>query len=206
MPVTPPADSGFDLVDAVWGCRWRRPPMPCRRRTTIIATTRDRESEGAIMKPLIAIVAGPTWASPCCLINWWASRYAHRGGYPASPATGCTPRRMETGSSTWWTPAASSPPADSQILALMRQQAAIAIQHATVESSLSATSRPASPPPTKRSPASMLRSQKPVVLAVNKMDQVGITNPDIISSITCDWGSHPCPPSAMAPGICWMPV
>ena len=33
--------------------------MPCRRRTTIIATTRDRESEGAIMKPLIAIVGRP---------------------------------------------------------------------------------------------------------------------------------------------------
>ena len=33
--------------------------MPCRRRTTIIATTRDRESEGAIMKPLIANTSRP---------------------------------------------------------------------------------------------------------------------------------------------------
>ena len=45
------------------------------------------------------------------------------------------------------------PSADSQILAFMRQQAEMANM--------------------------LLRSQKPVVLAVNKMDQVGITNPDI---------------------------
>ena len=70
------------------------------------------------------------------------------------------------------------PSADSQILAFMRQQAEIAIQHATVilfvcdiKTGLTASDQEV---------ANMrLRSQKPVVLAVNKMDQVGITNPDI---------------------------
>ena len=70
------------------------------------------------------------------------------------------------------------PSADSQILALMRQQAEIAIQHATVilfvcdiKTGLTASDQEVA--------NMLLRSQKPVVLAVNKMDQVGITNPDI---------------------------
>ena len=70
------------------------------------------------------------------------------------------------------------PSADSQILAFMRQQAEIAIQHATVILFVCdiKTGRSAS----DQEVANMLlRSQKPVVLAVNKMDQVGITNPDI---------------------------
>ena len=68
--------------------------------------------------------------------------------------------------------------ADSQILAFMRQQAEIAIQHATVilfvcdiKTGLTASDQEVA--------NMLLRSQKPVVLAVNKMDQVGITNPDI---------------------------
>ena len=70
------------------------------------------------------------------------------------------------------------PSADSQILAFMRQQAEIAIQHATVilfvcdiKIGLTASDQEVA--------NMLLRSQKPVVLAVNKMDQVGITNPDI---------------------------
>ena len=70
------------------------------------------------------------------------------------------------------------PSADSQILAFMRQQAEIAIQHATVilfvcdiKTGLTASDQEVG--------NMLLRSQKPVVLAVNKMDQVGITNPDI---------------------------
>ena len=70
------------------------------------------------------------------------------------------------------------PSADSQILAFMRQQAEIAIQHATVilfvcdiKTGLTAADQEVA--------NMLLRSQKPVVLAVNKMDQVGITNPDI---------------------------
>ena len=70
------------------------------------------------------------------------------------------------------------PSADSQILAFMRQQAEIAIQHATVilfvcdiKTGLTASDQEGA--------NMLLRSQKPVVLAVNKMDQVGITNPDI---------------------------
>ena len=70
------------------------------------------------------------------------------------------------------------PSADIQILAFMRQQAEIAIQHATVilfvcdiKTGLTASDQEVA--------NMLLRSQKPVVLAVNKMDQVGITNPDI---------------------------
>ena len=70
------------------------------------------------------------------------------------------------------------PSADSQILAFMRQQAEIAIQHATVilfvcdiKTGLTASDQEVA--------NMLLRSQEPVVLAVNKMDQVGITNPDI---------------------------
>lgn len=70
------------------------------------------------------------------------------------------------------------PSVDSQILAFMRQQAEIAIQHATVilfvcdiKTGLTASDQEVA--------NMLLRSQKPVVLAVNKMDQVGITNPDI---------------------------
>ena len=70
------------------------------------------------------------------------------------------------------------PSADSQILCFMRQRAEIAIQHATVilfvcdiKTGLTASDQEVA--------NMLLRSQKPVVLAVNKMDQVGITNPDI---------------------------
>ena len=70
------------------------------------------------------------------------------------------------------------PSADSEILAFMRQQAEIAIDHATVivflcdiKTGLTASDQEVA--------NMLLRSGKPVVLAVNKMDQVGMTNTDI---------------------------
>ncbi len=70
------------------------------------------------------------------------------------------------------------PGTDSEILAFMRQQAEIAIQNATViiflcdiKTGMTASDQEVA--------NMLLRSGKPVVLAVNKMDQVGQTNPDI---------------------------
>ncbi len=70
------------------------------------------------------------------------------------------------------------PGTDDQILAFMREQAEIAIQNATViifvcdiKSGLTASDYDVA--------KMLLKSGKPVVLAVNKMDQVGRTNPDI---------------------------
>ena len=70
------------------------------------------------------------------------------------------------------------PGTDSEILAFMRQQAEIAIQNATViiflcdiKTGITASDQEVA--------NMLLRSGKPVVLAVNKMDQVGHTNPDI---------------------------
>jgi len=70
------------------------------------------------------------------------------------------------------------PNTDSEILSFMREQAEIAIRNADVtvfvcdiKSGLTASDQEVA--------NMLLRSGKPVVLAVNKMDQVGITNPDI---------------------------
>ena len=70
------------------------------------------------------------------------------------------------------------PGTDDQILAFMREQAEIAIQNATViifvcdiKSGLTASDYDVA--------KMLLKSGKPVVLAVNKLDQVGRTNPDI---------------------------
>ena len=70
------------------------------------------------------------------------------------------------------------PGTDDQILSFMREQAEIAIQSATVivfvcdiKTGLTAADQDVA--------NMLLRSQKPVVLAVNKMDQVGSVNPDI---------------------------
>ena len=70
------------------------------------------------------------------------------------------------------------PDSDDQILTFMRRQAEIAIQNATVivfvcdiRTGVTASDQDVA--------ALLLRSGKPVVLAVNKMDQVGATNPDI---------------------------
>ncbi len=70
------------------------------------------------------------------------------------------------------------PQTDNQILAFMREQAMIAIDTATVivfvgdiTTGVTAADKDVA--------AMLLRSRKPVVLAVNKMDSVGAVNPDI---------------------------
>ena len=70
------------------------------------------------------------------------------------------------------------PGTDDQILSFMREQAEIAIQSATVivfvcdiKTGLTAADQDVA--------NMLLRAQKPVVLAVNKMDQVGSVDPDI---------------------------
>ena len=70
------------------------------------------------------------------------------------------------------------PGTDSEILLFMRKQAEIAIQNATVivflcdiKTGLTASDQEVG--------AMLLKSGKPVVLAVNKMDATGITDPDI---------------------------
>ena len=70
------------------------------------------------------------------------------------------------------------PGTDDQILSFMREQAEIAIQNATViifvcdiKTGMTAADQDVA--------NMLLRSRKPVVLAVNKMDQTGHTNPDI---------------------------
>ena len=87
------------------------------------------------------------------------------------------------------------PGTDSEILAFMRQQAEIAIQNATViiflcdiKTGLTASDQEVA--------NMLLRSGKPVVLAVNKMDQVGTTNPDIYEFYNLGLGD-PIPVSAV---------
>ena len=87
------------------------------------------------------------------------------------------------------------PGTDSEILAFMRQQAEIAIQNATViiflcdiKTGLTASDQDVA--------NLLLRSGKPVVLAVNKMDQVGPTNPDIYEFYNLGLGD-PIPVSAV---------
>ncbi len=70
------------------------------------------------------------------------------------------------------------PDSDDEILTFMRRQAEIAMENATVivlvcdiRTGVTATDQEVA--------AMLLRSGKPVVLAVNKMDQVGPANPDI---------------------------
>ena len=87
------------------------------------------------------------------------------------------------------------PSADPEILSFMRRQAEIAIQNATVivflcdiKTGLTASDQEVA--------NMLLRSRKPVVLAVNKMDQVGPTNPDIYEFYNLGLGD-PIPVSAV---------
>lgn len=87
------------------------------------------------------------------------------------------------------------PSADTEILSFMRRQAEIAIQNATVivflcdiKTGLTASDQEVA--------NLLLRSGKPVVLAVNKMDQVGQTNPDIYEFYNLGLGD-PIPVSAV---------
>ena len=93
------------------------------------------------------------------------------------------------------------PRTDDQILSFMRDQAQIAIENATViifltdvRTGLTASDQEVA--------NMLLRSGKPIVLAVNKMDSTGVPDPDWV------WATpSPCPPSmATAPATCWTPV
>ena len=87
------------------------------------------------------------------------------------------------------------PGTDDQILSFMREQAEIAIQNATViifvcdiKTGMTAADHDVA--------GMLLRSRKPVVLAVNKMDQTGRTNPDIYEFYNLGLGD-PYPVSAV---------
>ena len=87
------------------------------------------------------------------------------------------------------------PGTDSEILTFMRRQAEIAIQNATVivflcdiKTGLTASDQEVA--------NMLLRSRKPVVLAVNKADQVGPTNPDFYEFYNLGLGD-PIPVSAV---------
>ena len=91
------------------------------------------------------------------------------------------------------------PGTDDQILSFMREQAEIAIANATVivfvcdiKTGMTASDQEVA--------NMLLRSGKPVVLAVNKADQM--------SSTTWAWATpSPSPPStATAPATCWTPA
>ena len=96
------------------------------------------------------------------------------------------------------------PRTDSQILEFMRDQARTAIETATVivfltdiRTGLTASDQEVA--------AMLLRSGKPIVLAVNKM---GPRTRISMSSITWGWATpSPSPPSTdTAPGTCWTPA
>ena len=153
--------------------------MPCRRRTNTTDITRDRRDESDTMKPLVAIVGRPNVGKSMLFNKLVGQRLSIVEDTP-----GVTRDRLYA-EAEWRNrkfdlvdTGGIEPSADSQILAFMRQQAEIAIQHATVilfvcdiKTGLTASDQEVA--------NMLLRSQKPVVLAVNKMDQVGITNPDI---------------------------
>lgn len=87
------------------------------------------------------------------------------------------------------------PNVDSEMLAFMRKQAEIAIEHASViiflcdiKTGMTAADQDVA--------NMLLRSKKPVILAVNKMDQIGTTNPDIYEFYNLGLGD-PIPVSAV---------
>ncbi len=99
------------------------------------------------------------------------------------------------------------PRTDNQILTFMREQAQIAIDNATVivfltdvKSGLTASD--------KEVANMLLRSHKPIVLAVNKMDGTGAPNPDFYEFITSALATlSPSPPcTATARATCWTPA
>ena len=95
------------------------------------------------------------------------------------------------------------PGTTTEILSFMRKQAEIAIANATVivflcdvKTGLTAADQDVA--------NLLLRARKPVILAVNKMDQVGMTNPDIYEFYNLGLGDPPS--TATAPGTCWTPA
>jgi GTP-binding protein len=99
------------------------------------------------------------------------------------------------------------PGSDSEILTFMRRQAEIAIDSATVilfvcdiQTGVTAADQEVA--------NMLLRSGKPVVLAVNKMDRTGPTDPDIYEFYNLAWATpSPFPPyTATASETCWTPA
>ena len=87
------------------------------------------------------------------------------------------------------------PSVDSEMLTFMRKQAEIAIDHATViiflcdiKTGMTAADQDVA--------NMLLRSKKPIILAVNKLDQIGTTNPDIYEFYNLGLGD-PMPVSAV---------
>ena len=117
---------------------------------------------------------GRTSASPCCLISSSAIVEDTPGVtrdriYGESEWCGRKFRLVDTGG--------IEPRTDDQILSFMREQAEIAIQHADViifltdvKTGLTASDQEVA--------NMLLRSRKPIVLAVNKMDSTGRVAPD----------------------------
>jgi GTP-binding protein len=149
-----------------------------------------------VAKPLIAIVGRPNVGKSMLfnkLVGQRLSIVEDTPGvtrdrlYASSEWCGRTFDLVDTGG--------IEPGTDNEILAFMRKQAEIAIQNATViiflcdiKTGLTASDQDVA--------NLLLRSHKPVVLAVNKMDQVGITNPDIYEFYNLGLGD-PIPVSAV---------
>ena len=115
------------------------------------------------------------WASPCSLINWWAD-VSIVEDTPGVTRTVCTPNVNGRGRTFDIVDTGGiEPGTTTEILSFMRKQAEIAIANATVivflcdvKTGLTAADQDVA--------NLLLRARKPVILAVNKMDQVGMTN------------------------------
>ena len=99
------------------------------------------------------------------------------------------------------------PRTDDQILSFMRDQAQIAIENATViifltdvRTGLTASDQEVA--------NMLLRSGKPIVLAVNKMDSTGVPDPDFYEFYNLGLGIPSLSRLSMAtaPATCWTPV
>lgn len=97
------------------------------------------------------------------------------------------------------------PAADTEILQFMREQAQIAIDSATVIV-LVTDLRTGVTAADKEVSTLLKRSKKPVVLAVNKADSIGATDPGVTNSILSGWEiPSPFPPCTDTERMnCWM--